>query len=260
MLGLRKNITQGSFWFAITTLSIMGIIRCHSQAQRIQTLKELQGPKGFATRDKNEWHKYSRSKFRSFRKNQFEKNEIDQWIRNPKPNKPISNKLAFALLLELRKSQTDKSHLQLLQPQLSKIVAQQNPFPANIDINAIDSASLDDLPGIGPSTARKIVKFRERLGGFYVTSQLMEIPKIDTLLIETLSKRIKIDPSKLIELNTKVDFKQLYKHPYIGPSKAKIVGPFLQQHPNLSKEIWQKMQGITTEEKLKIAPYLKFID
>ncbi|NDB10023.1 MAG: hypothetical protein EBX98_07235 [Burkholderiaceae bacterium] len=30
----------------------------------------------------------------------------------------------------------------------------------------------------------------------------MEIPKIDTVLIETLSKRIKIDPSKLIELNT----------------------------------------------------------
>lgn len=247
VLGLRKNITQGSFWFAITTLSILGIVRCHSQAQRLKVLTTLQTPKEFPkytnkTRWKVPHHKY---------KTQY-------WANKSNPTKPLSNKLAFALLMELRKSKEGKNHLQYLQPQLTEIVNRKNPFPTNININKIDSSSLDELPGIGPSTARRILKYREKLGGFYTASQLIEIPKIDTTLIEFLVPKINIDMSPLVMLNEKVDYKQLYKHPYIGPNKAKILGPFFTQHPQLTKRIWHDLQGLTAEEKLKLEPYLRF--
>lgn len=260
MLGLRKNITQGSLWFAITTLSMMGIVRCHSQAQRIQTLTELHAPQYLPPIQTRNTKRFYSKKWNRDSLHQQSKIALNDWLKNAKHPKPLSNRLAFALLLELRKTQNSKIPLQNLQKDLSQHIHYKNPFPANISINDIDSAGLDDLPGIGPATARKILKFRERLGGFYSTSQLIEIPKIDTLLIETLSKQIRINPSKLIALNTNVDFKRLYKHPYIGPSKAKILGPFFTQHPNLTKEMWGNMQGLTAEEKLKIAPYLQFVN
>ena len=238
----------------------MGIVRCHSQAQRTKTLSELQAPKGLPELSKDYRSKYDGSKYGNNWKSQHRKYESEQWAKNSKNPKPLSNKMAFALLMELRKSQEGKNHLQYLQPELVKILDRKNPFPANININDIDSASLDKLPGIGPSTARRILKFREKLGGFYSASQLIEIPKIDTTLAEVMSARITIDKTKLIPINEKVDFKQLYKHPYIGPSKAKILGPFFTQHPQLTKRIWFDMQGLSMEDKSKIEPYLRFIE
>jgi DNA uptake protein ComE-like DNA-binding protein len=238
----------------------MGIVRCHSQAQRTKTLTELHAPKRLPELSKDYRSKYDRSKHGNNWKSQNGKYGSEQWAKNSKYPIPLSNKLAFALLMELRKSQEGKDHLKYLQPELTKILDRKNPFPANINLNNIDSASLDALPGIGPSTARRILKFREKLGGFCSASQLIEIPKIDTALAEILSTRITIDKSKLIPLNEKVDFKQLYKHPYVGPSKAKILGPFFTQHPQLSKRIWLDMQGLSLEDKSKIEPYLRFVE
>jgi DNA uptake protein ComE-like DNA-binding protein len=236
----------------------MGIVRCHSQAQRTKTLSELQAPRGLPELSKDYRSKYDGSKYGNNWKSQHRKYESEQWAKNSKNPKPLSNKIALALLMELRKSQDVKNHLQYLQPELAKILDRKNPFPANININNIDSASLDELPGIGPSTARRILKFREKLGGFYSASQLIEIPKIDTTLAGVMSARITIDKTKLVLINEKVDFKQLYKHPYIGPSKAKILGPFFTQHPQLTKRIWLDMQGLSMEDKSKIEPYLRF--
>jgi DNA uptake protein ComE-like DNA-binding protein len=41
-------------------------------------------------------------------------------------------------------------------------------------INEADTLTFVDLPGIGPSFARRIVKFREQLGGFYSINQVAE--------------------------------------------------------------------------------------
>ncbi|RZL34281.1 MAG: helix-hairpin-helix domain-containing protein [Pedobacter sp.] len=36
-----------------------------------------------------------------------------------------------------------------------------------VDVNRADSAALDQIKGIGPAFALRILKYRERLGGFY---------------------------------------------------------------------------------------------
>ncbi len=48
-----------------------------------------------------------------------------------------------------------------------------------VDINSADSAAFDALPGIGPYYAAQMVKYRERLGGYSCTQQLMELYRFD---------------------------------------------------------------------------------
>ena len=44
-----------------------------------------------------------------------------------------------------------------------------------IDLNGADTLTLQQVPGIGPSFARRIVKYRDQLGGYYTVLQLQEI-------------------------------------------------------------------------------------
>ena len=48
-----------------------------------------------------------------------------------------------------------------------------------VDINLADSAAFDALPGIGPYYAAQMVKYRQRLGGYSCTEQLMELYRFD---------------------------------------------------------------------------------
>lgn len=48
-----------------------------------------------------------------------------------------------------------------------------------LDINRADSAAFDALPGIGPYFAAKMVAYRESIGGYDYTEQLMDIDRFD---------------------------------------------------------------------------------
>lgn len=44
-----------------------------------------------------------------------------------------------------------------------------------IDLNSADTLTLQQVPGIGPSFARRIARYRDQLGGYYTVLQLQEI-------------------------------------------------------------------------------------
>ena len=44
-----------------------------------------------------------------------------------------------------------------------------------IDLNSADTLALQQVPGIGPSFARRIARYRDQLGGYYTVLQLQEI-------------------------------------------------------------------------------------
>jgi len=52
---------------------------------------------------------------------------------------------------------------------------------AVVDLNQADSAGLDQIKGIGPAFANRILKYRERLGGFYKKEQLLEVYGLDSV-------------------------------------------------------------------------------
>jgi DNA uptake protein ComE-like DNA-binding protein len=252
VLELRKNITQGSLWFAITTLSFMAIVRCHTQSQHAKNLEKTIAPQQIAdTSNGNQYRKYPY-------KRKWKEDHYQAW----KNGKPLQAKLALDLLLALRNSQ-QKNNPRRFSPDSAKLATEllfklrkDNPFPKKLDWNQLDSSDWEHLPGIGPATAKRIVKYKNKLGGFANPHQIMEVPKIDTVVAQLLMESW--TATATTKINIAPAWKQLYTHPYIGPLKAKILHPFFTQHPNLTTADWKEMQGLSAQEKDLITPYLAF--
>ena len=100
-----------------------------------------------------------------------------------------------------------------------------------IDINTVDTLQLDQIPGISKGLAKRVISYRERLGGFTKKEQLQEVWGMDSasyskLFINTNMIHNLIKP---ININT-ADVDILGKHPYIGYALAKIIVNYRTQH------------------------------
>ena len=90
----------------------------------------------------------------------------------------------------------------------------------HVALNTADTALLKRVPGIGSGFARAIVRYRERLGGFYSTAQLMEIGNFPQSALPYFTA----DPSLCHKLNVnRLTLSQLRRHPYIGFYQAKTI-------------------------------------
>ncbi len=97
--------------------------------------------------------------------------------------------------------------------------------PANrmkVEINTADSASLVQKLLLPPWMARRILKYRTLLGGFYSRTQLREVYGMKKATYDAIRTFIRIDTSKIkkTDLNT-ATFKQLLHHPYISYETTK---------------------------------------
>lgn len=61
-----------------------------------------------------------------------------------------------------------------------------------ININTADQAQLETLPGIGPSLAKRIIEYREVIGGFTAKEQLMQVSGIGQKKYDGLSALITV--------------------------------------------------------------------
>ena len=90
----------------------------------------------------------------------------------------------------------------------------------HIDLNLADTTQLCKVPGIGAYYARRIVRYRDQLGGFYNTGQLLDIEGFPQDALPYLSVRAgqiqKLNVNKLRE-------DQLRKHPYISFNQARAI-------------------------------------
>lgn len=108
------------------------------------------------------------------------------------------------------------------------------PYPKEvfvIELNSADTFELQRLRGIGPSFARRIIKYRERLGGFTNKSQLLEIWGMDTTKYNVIREHLAVNPDSvhLINLNT-VTFKELLAHPYFPFEITKAIMLYRKDH------------------------------
>jgi len=94
-----------------------------------------------------------------------------------------------------------------------------------INLNTADSAELVELPGIAPWTAHRIVKYRDRLGGFVVKSQLTEVRGVDSLGYARIENMVFIGESeKPVTININDDsFSVLLRHPYLDYKTVKAI-------------------------------------
>jgi competence protein ComEA len=62
-----------------------------------------------------------------------------------------------------------------------------------VNINTADVAQLDTLPGIGPSTAEKIVEYRDTNGPFATIDEIMSVSGIGPAKFEQIQTFITVD-------------------------------------------------------------------
>lgn len=93
-----------------------------------------------------------------------------------------------------------------------------------IELNSADTNQLKALPGIGSSFASRIVKYRQRLGGYVAKEQLKEIYGLNEELFDKISPYVYVDifEVKKININTG-DYSTLIQHPYLNKDMVKQI-------------------------------------
>lgn len=130
--------------------------------------------------------------------------------------------------------------------------------PITVELNTADSATLVKLNGIGPSYAKRILKYREQLGGYISKNQLFELYKMDSAHILPILQFVQVDTTIRVRINVNTaDYKQLLNHPYIDPNLAKAIVNYREQHGKYKKlEDLRKIQILKEEIYIKLSAYL----
>ena len=71
----------------------------------------------------------------------------------------------------------------------------KNPPAHPIDLNTATAEQLQQVPGIGPSTARAIVNFRQKSGPFRKIEDLLAIKGVSKARLEKMRPYLKISPA-----------------------------------------------------------------
>ena len=126
-----------------------------------------------------------------------------------------------------------------------------------LDLNASDSADLVKLPGIGSSTARKIIRYRERLGGYSDILQLTEIEGLPDSLMKWFIITDTVPLGK-IAVNA-ATLAELRRHPYIDFYQARAIVEYRQERGKIKgPEQLSFMEEFTAQDLDRLLPYLDF--
>jgi competence protein ComEA len=129
----------------------------------------------------------------------------------------------------------------------------------SVEINQADSVGLEHLPGIGPVFSRRIIKYRNALGGFYCKDQLKEIYGLKPEQFLKFEKYIKIDTTRIQKIFiNKSSFREINSHPYISYDQTKIIMKLRNHGTIIRGDILWKEKIFDSIEIKKVLPYLNF--
>lgn len=152
-------------------------------------------------------------------------------------------------------SKTHKPKQEITRTDNTCVVNNESRTITIIDLNIADTTVLKKLPGIGSSFAKWIVEYREKLGGYCETEQLMEVYRMDSTRYACIKDLVKIDslftPNKL-KINTDT-FKILLRHPYLEYEDVKKIVNYREQKGLITS--WGQLVGIVGDA---INPRLRY--
>ena len=127
-----------------------------------------------------------------------------------------------------------------------------------INVNTATEEELQKLYGIGEYFSKKIIEYREKLGGYISKEQLLEIYNFDEDKLENISNRIIIETDDVNKININTCLpEELAKHPYI---RWKVANSIVKMRAKYQKytDINQLLESELIDKALleKIKPYL----
>ena len=131
-------------------------------------------------------------------------------------------------------------------PMISKVTGR------TIELNAADSAALTELNGIGPSFAKRIIKYRELLGGYSNKEQLREVYGLNEELFEKIKEDVSVNASLIKKTNlNESDFKTINRHPYLSYEITRSIVNQRKSVPITPEVLKEILQDDEIFEKLK---------
>jgi competence protein ComEA len=129
-----------------------------------------------------------------------------------------------------------------------------------IEINSADSARLTMIRGVGPAFARRIVHYRNRVGGFYSKEQLKEVYGINEEKYNQIKEEVTVDGKHIIKININTaTFNELRRFPYLSFKQMDAIVAYRDEHGNYNTLTDLKNIAILNDGILrKIGPYLVF--
>ncbi|HEY1038514.1 MAG TPA: helix-hairpin-helix domain-containing protein [Bacteroidia bacterium] len=142
----------------------------------------------------------------------------------------------------------------------SAFVPYAKPKPSLVELNTADSTQIVYLPMIGPGFTKRILKFRNALGGFYKVEQLKEVYGMADSTYNAIKDKITINTTAIKKLNVNVaGIDELKKHPYINYTIANSIVNYRSKHGLYKSLDDLKEVGTINDATLeKLAAYLSF--
>ncbi|MDL5049234.1 helix-hairpin-helix domain-containing protein [Oscillatoria amoena NRMC-F 0135] len=130
---------------------------------------------------------------------------------------------------------------------------------APFDLNLADTTQLIAVKGIGTVLSKRIIKYRDLLGGFVDKNQLFEVYGLDSLVVQRLTKQSFIHHDfkpRAINLNEASEA-ELAAHPYLSKAMARAIVTYRFQHGVFhSVDDLAELKSIPLESLHKAKPYL----
>lgn len=126
-----------------------------------------------------------------------------------------------------------------------------------VPLNEADTFALKRIPGIGSYYAGKIVRYRERLGGFVSVSQINEVEGLPAGAIRWFSLGGSASP-RTIRINH-ATFKQLVSHPYLSYEQTKVIVNHIRKYGPLRG--WNDLRlykEFGQQDFSRLSPYFTF--
>lgn len=131
--------------------------------------------------------------------------------------------------------------------------------PVAIDINRADEQAWQQLYGIGPGYARRIVRFREKLGGFAYIGQVGETYGLPDSTFQQILPQLRMSPVfRKLHINT-ADAETLKAHPYLDWRMANAIVNYRAQHgPFVGMEDLHKVKALPTDVVERLEAYVAY--
>lgn len=127
-----------------------------------------------------------------------------------------------------------------------------------IELNSATGEDLEALPGIGQVLSKRILGFREKLGGFYSVKQLGETYGLADSIFQKVRPYLRCDSTqvKRIRINDRTD-SLLFSHPYFRGQLARLISVYRTEHGVFSApEDLRKIPMVDEKLYTRILPYM----
>ena len=164
----------------------------------------------------------------------------------------------------LTSSEVNRLQDKLIFPKQSNKPGKKNPKiylnkDVIINVNTADTEEWEKLKGIGPAYAKRICKFRDKLGGFYTIEQVAQTYGLPDSVYRQIKPRLILNGKVKKILINKSNFDALKDHPYISFKSSKILLKYIRQNgPIKNYDQLKSSLAFKPDELERISPYISY--